>query len=162
MILLNGHFGVAIFAFLLSLLFAEGSWARSHLHVSGLEATQPRALGKRALSDTQYLAYQIKGIEMSCATQMSDATASTLFFEDKSLVATALTVDQLTDAGWEINANPTTTLAEKLPDYLGDAVLAFTGLTLANNVVRDWQWVVTGDNVCDVLFHPCLYHLIQS
>ncbi|KAJ5737096.1 uncharacterized protein N7483_002221 [Penicillium malachiteum] len=161
--LLNRHFGVAIFAFLLSLLFTNGSWARIHpsnkekqlSHVSGLDSTQPHALAKRAITEAAYDEYQNRGIQLSCVCSVSDTTAYDLFFKPidsdatGSLAAEYTTVIELIVAGWEINTTPIDTLAGNLPNYLGSEVLTMTGLNLANNVVIDWQWVVEGENGID-------------
>ncbi|KAJ5890073.1 hypothetical protein N7504_010883 [Penicillium tannophilum] len=54
-------------------------------------------------------------------------------------------------AGWTINAAPSTDFNDKLATHVGSALLGNLGLTIANDLVRDWQWIPDPeDEVCGV------------
>ncbi|KAL4769221.1 hypothetical protein BDW60DRAFT_225230 [Aspergillus nidulans var. acristatus] len=91
-----------------------------------------------------YNTCKTKGNTLKCATEWTDATALARF--GRSVVATALTRDQLEDDGWTIEDNPYTGLAENFVKYVGQTMLSELGISPSNNVVVNWQHTVAVDD----------------
>ena len=101
-----------------------------------------KSLAKR--TSAYYNTCKNKGSGLIYATGYSDATALIKF--DRSIVATALTRDQLTACGWTIDQNPYTGLAENFVQYVGQTMLNELGISPSNNVVVNWEHTVAVDS----------------
>lgn len=149
MMVLNHGFTIVTLLLFLALFFADDAWARSlpwNARSTGPDAgVAPATLVKRAASDAYYQTCYDKGLTLTCASEMSDSMAY-IYFNSRSVVATALTQADLTASGWTVDPEPWMALEEKFEQYVGEEILTELGLDPANNAVVNWVHSVAIDS----------------